>query len=43
MTIRVKWMVLKKALREVNKGKMKAANRMEWKSVVGAVNVGSRL
>jgi hypothetical protein len=36
-------MVLKKALKEVNKGKTKTANRMEWTSVVGAVNVGSRL
>jgi hypothetical protein len=28
---------------EVNKGKTKAANRMERRSVVGAVKVGTRL
>jgi hypothetical protein len=36
-------MVLKKGLKEVNKGKTKAANRMEWRSVVGAVKFGNRL
>jgi hypothetical protein len=37
--------VLKKILKEVEliTGKQKAANRMEWRSIVGAVRAGTRL